>query len=76
MRKACDDLSQKFVVLEVEMLEKVSTRQMEGAVHKKYELIVEYLKDSMTATSDDEKKFEQKIEEFRLAVQVKNFEKK
>ena len=43
---------------------------MDSAVHKKYEDIVQYLKTSIDATGQDEKKFEKKIEEFQSAVQV------
>ena len=44
---------------------------MDSAVHRKYEDIVTYLKDSLAATDKDEKKFDTKIEEFRAAVQVR-----
>lgn len=56
--------------MELEMIEKVSSRQMESVVHKRFEKVVEYLKDSMSATAQDELKFELKIAEFQTAVQV------
>lgn len=52
------------------MIEKVSSRHMESVVHKRFEKVVEYLKDSMSATAQDELKFELKIAEFQTAVQV------
>jgi hypothetical protein len=39
---------------------------MDSAVHKKYEEIIQYLKQSLQATGDDEKNFKNKIEDFRL----------
>lgn len=70
MRNVCDTLTRNFDVLEVELNDKVGRRQMDSAVHKKYEDIVQYLKTSIDATGQDEKKFEKKIEEFQSAVQV------
>ena len=70
LRRSCEDIARRFSVIEVEMVEKVSSRQMESVVHKRFEKVVEYLKDSMSATAQDELKFELKIAEFQTAVQV------
>mmetsp|Transcript_16052 Transcript_16052/g.15413 ORF Transcript_16052/g.15413 Transcript_16052/m.15413 type:complete len:714 (-) Transcript_16052:424-2565(-) len=69
LRKTCEVLERNFDMLEAGMSEKVGIRQMDSAVHKKYEEIIQYLKQSLQATGDDEKNFKNKIEDFRLQVQ-------
>ena len=69
LRKSCRQLADMVEHLQFDLEEKVDVRSVDAIVHKKYEEIVHYLKDALSATQDDEKHFKEKVEEFQKQVQ-------
>ena len=72
LRDSCERLERNFEILDGTMQDKVNNHEMDRAMHQKYEVIVQYLKDSIKATNEDEQHFEKKIEEFQAAIKVRN----
>jgi len=68
IRKTTETLTEAVDQIQFQLMDKVGQEAVDSIVHKKYEDIVEYLKDALSSSAEDENNFKQKAEEMNEMV--------
>ena len=75
IRKTTETLTEVVDQMQFQLMDKVGQEAVDSIVHKKYEDIVEYLKDALASSAEDENNFKQKAEEMNEMVAKLNANK-